>query len=399
MQHAPPQPAYGAHARRFATPIQHVVVIVQENRTVDYLFNGYPNADTVTIDPYTGTILKPFSLAGSCPPGASHGAFVAEYDGGAMDGFVNDTPKTCTAYAFAPLAEVKRYWSLAENNVLADETFSSQQSDSFAGHQYLYAGRGCTYPADTHCLADNANGEAYCGATGVTVPLMDMTSPYPGRESRYGPPCKRYAATIFSEATAAGLSWRYYTYDARSEWGGPSADKACWTHPACAANVVTPPRRVLADIAHHRLADLVYVTPELDQSDHPDAMHQATAGEDWVARVVDAIGADPAYWSTTTILLTWDDWGGWYDHVPPPSPPFYEDPIEYGFRVPLVVVSAYVTPGTVDHTQRNVFGSMLRYVETTFGLPSLQQVDAPGLTDDLSGLFNYGQAPNPFVPM
>ncbi len=107
-------------------------------------------------------------------------------------------------------------------------------------------------------------------------------------------------------------------------------------------------------------------------------MHKATAGEDWVARVVDAIGADPAYWSTTTILLTWDDWGGWYDHVPPPPPPFYEDPIEYGFRVPLVVVSAYVTPGTVDHTQRNVFGSMLRYVETAFGLPSLQQVDAPG---------------------
>ncbi len=143
---------------------------MQENRTVDYLFNGYPNADTVTIDPYTGTVLTPFSLAGSCPPGASHGSFVAEYDGGAMDGFVHDTPKTCTAYAFAPLAEVKRYWSLAENNVLADETFSSQQSDSFAGHQYLYAGRGCTYPSDTHCLADNANGEAYCGATGVTVP-------------------------------------------------------------------------------------------------------------------------------------------------------------------------------------------------------------------------------------
>jgi phospholipase C len=83
----------------------------------------------------------------------------------------------------------------------------------------------------------------------------------------------------------------------------------------------------------------------------------------------------------------------------PPAPPFDGDPYEYGFRVPLIVVSAYIKRGTVDHTTRNSYGAILRYLETTFGLPSLGQVDAPALTDDLTSLFDYRAAPRPFVAM
>jgi phospholipase C len=115
--------------------------------------------------------------------------------------------------------------------------------------------------------------------------------------------------------------------------------------------------------------------------------------------VVNAIGKDPYYWPHTTILLTWDDWGGWYDHEVPPAGPFFEDPYEFGFRVPLVVAGAYVHAGTVDHTVRNVYGGVLRYVESTFALASLQQMDAPALTDDLTSLFDYTQRPNRFVRM
>jgi phospholipase C len=387
--------------RRFSSPVQHIVVIVQENRSLDYLFNGFPGANTVTVDPYTGTPLQAVSMVTNCPLGATHGDFVADYDNGAMDGFARKgLPSGCTPYGYAPRSQTTRYWRLAANNVLADETFQSNQSNSFPSHQYLYAGRSCSYPADVFCMAENVNGFAYCGAPpSVKVAEIDMTSPYPGVESRQGRPCKAYANTIVDEAMQAGLSWHYYTYDTKSLWAGPSADANCWKKKACAANVTAPPRAVLRDIAAHQLANLVYVTPETDQSDHPDTMRKPRAGENWVASVVDAIGADPYYWTNTTVLLTWDDWGGWYDHEVPPQAPFYQDPFEFGFRVPLVVASAYVKPGTVDHTTRNVYGGMLRYVETTFGLASLQQVDAPNLTDDLSGLFDYAQPPNAFVPM
>ena len=382
-------------------PIRHVVVIVQENRSVDYMFNGYPGADTVTIDPYTNRILQPVSMIANCPLSVTHENFVADYDDGKMDGFArNGLPKGCTPYGFAPHRQTMRYWGLAASNVLADESFESVQSDSFSAHQYLYAGRSCSYPADIDCMVDNPNGPAYCGAPkGTKVHEMDMNSAYPGTFGREGPPCKAYANTIVDEALAAKLSWRYYTYDEGSLWAGPTADSRCWKAPACAANIIVPPATVLHDIARHQLSSLVFVTPETDESDHPDAMTDPTAGERWVASVVNAIGRDPHYWPNTTILLTWDDSGGWYDHVVPPQAPFYEDPLEYGFRVPLVVVSAYVKPGAVDHTTRNVYGGILRYIESTFGLASLQQVDAANLTDDLTSLFDYGRPPNAFVPM
>jgi phospholipase C len=353
----------------------------------------------VTVDPYTGTVLQSQSLTAPCFPGASHQVFVGEYDYGKMDGFGGDAQTGCTTYAYVPQAEVTRYWALATNNALADEAFQSNQSDSFVAHQYLYAGRSCSYPSDVWCIADNANGAAYCGVKKVQAPLINMTTPFPGKENREGPPCKAYTNTIIAEATAAKLTWRYYTYDAESLWGGPSADANCWKKKACAANVITPPATVLTDIKAHQLANLVFVTPEPQDSDHPGNVVKASAGPNWVASVVNAIGKDKAYWKSTAILVTWDDWGGWYDHEPPPAPPFYEDPYEFGFRIPLIVASAYTPAGTVDHTVRNVYGSMLRYVETTFGLSSLQQVDAPGITDDLSGLFDYGAAPKPFVRM
>ena len=398
--HAPPAHIARAWHKTASSPISHIVVIVQENRSVDYLFNGYPNADTVLVDPYTGQMLQPVSMTANCPVSGTHADFVADFDGGRMDGFGrNGLPPGCTPYAFAPHEQTDRYRDLALNNVLADESFESVQSDSFAAHQYLYAGRSCSYPSDYHCMDSNPNGPADCGSKAARVNEMDMNSSYPGKDGLKGPPCKAYVNTIVDEAIAAKISWNYYTYYEASLWGGPTADRVCWNNPNCMTNVIVPPGRALVDIAAHHLSSLVFVTPEPNASDHPQAMQDPTAGEAWVASVINAIGADPQYWATTTILLTWDDSGGWYDHVAPPPPPFSLDPLEYGFRIPLVVVSPYVTPGSVDHTTRNVYGSILRYIESTFGLQSLQQVDAPNLTDDLSGLFNYSQPPNAFVSM
>ena len=103
-------------------------------------------------------------------------------------------------------------------------------------------------------------------------------------------------------------------------------------------------------------------------------------GPSWVASIVNAVGNSP-YWANTAIFITWDDWGGWYDHVPPSS--IYNS-YEYGFRVPLVVVSQYAKRGYISHVDHD-FGSILKFIEELYGLPSLGYADSRA--DDLSDCF------------
>jgi len=110
-----------------------------------------------------------------------------------------------------------------------------------------------------------------------------------------------------------------------------------------------------------------------------------------VASVVNAIG-NSGYWANTAILITWDDWGGFYDHVAPPILNSYE----YGFRVPLIVVSPYAKKRYVSHTMHD-FGSLLRFTEGTFHLPSLGYADSRA--DDLSDCFDFSQTPTQFQPL
>jgi phospholipase C len=103
---------------------------------------------------------------------------------------------------------------------------------------------------------------------------------------------------------------------------------------------------------------------------------------------VNAVG-NSSYWANTAIIITWDDWGGWYDHVSPPIINSYE----YGFRVPMIVVSPYARPAYISHVPHD-FGSIVKFVESTFGLQSLGYADAPA--DDLSDCFDFSQAPLAF---
>jgi phospholipase C len=107
--------------------------------------------------------------------------------------------------------------------------------------------------------------------------------------------------------------------------------------------------------------------------------------------VVNSIG-NSAYWANTAIFITWDDWGGWYDHVAPPIISTYE----YGFRVPMIVVSPYAKAGFVSH-QTHDFGSILKFTEEVFGLPTVGYADA--VADDLSDCFNFQQTPLTFQPV
>jgi phospholipase C len=217
--------------------------------------------------------------------------------------------------------------------------------------------------------------------------------------------------TLTDLLNAQGISWKYYAASAGSIWNAPNAiEHMCgpahstvctasdWTN-----HVVLNSAQVLNDITSNQLASVSWVMPTGQASDHP--VTTDGSGPSWVASVVNAIGNSP-YWADTAIIITWDDWGGWYDHVAPPIIPDAPQ-YEMGFRVPMIVVSPYanlknaVTHTNVTHTLYD-FGSILKFIENTFGLgniaPSATFIYADQFpqTGDLSDCFDFAQTPLTF---
>ena len=200
------------------------------------------------------------------------------------------------------------------------------------------------------------------------------------------------------------LSWRYYAPSAGNIWTAPNSiahiceqqtingTLTCagseWTN-----NVIIPQSQVLADIANGQLAQVSWVIPNGTSSDHPGTGDGS--GPSWVASIVNSIGISP-YWANTVIIITWDDWGGWYDHV---APKVINDGVSwgsgyvYGFRVPLIVVSPYAKAAYISHVTHD-FGSILKLIESNFNLPSLGYADGPA--DNLSDCFDMTQTPISF---
>jgi phospholipase C len=143
------------------------------------------------------------------------------------------------------------------------------------------------------------------------------------------------------------------------------------------------PAPILSDIGSNNLPAVSWIIPNAKNSDH--ASETDGGGPSWVASIVNAIG-NSSYWSNTVIFITWDDWGGWYDHVAPKVINSYE----YGFRVPLIVVSPYAKAQYISHATHD-FGSILRFIEENWGLPQLGYADAPA--DNFSDCFNFNQTP------
>ena len=402
-----PKSARGQGAQAFlgGGKIRHVVVIVQENRSVDNLFNGFPGADTAQsgINSHgVSVVLKTISLGTIADPSHSHAAFVTEFDNGKMDGFdlehVNCPVQPCASSAYAKVkpSETLIYRQLAGNYTFADHVFQTNEGPSFPAHLYLIAGqsgRNVDKFGHVWSISENA-GNSSCVTSGDTGLQIDMSSPYPGIVGNRIDPCQEFQ-TIFDPLDGAKVSWRYYNRKYSGFWSGPSAVRHLWNGPD-RANMVIPETTVLSDIAAHRLADVSYVMPNPPNSDHPhDAKTDPFNGPNWVGTVVNAIGKDPYYWANTAIVITWDDWGGWFDHVRPVHP-FTNDPYEYGFRVPLIVVSPYARPHYIGSHQRS-FSSILHFIEDVYALPSLNTTDAQ--TDDLAGLFNFSQKPLQYVPV
>jgi len=384
--------------------IQHIVVIIQENRTPDNLFHGLPGADIANsgINSAGETIaLAPTTLAVRYDLSHAHSSFVAMYDGGKMDG-ADKIPIGCQAKAsscpppnpqfqYVDPAEVQPYFEMAEQYTFADRMFQTNQGPSFPAHQFVIAGTSAPTATSDLFAAENvgfpakagSDMEAGCaGPTGETVAMIDPM----GNESTTQFPCFEHQ-TLLDLLDSQGITWRYYAPSTGSIWTGPNAIQHLrfgndWQ------NVIIPQTKVLTDIANSQLTQVTWVIPDGRASDHPT--QNDGSGPSWVASVVNAIG-NSKYWGNTAILITWDDWGGWYDHVAPPILNSYE----YGFRVPLIVVSPYAKKGYVSHTMHD-FGSLLRFTEEAFHLPSLGHADSRA--DDLSDCFDFTQTPTPFQP-
>jgi phospholipase C len=382
-----------------STPIRHVIVIVQENRTPDYLFQGIPGADIAkygTDSRGDRVKLQPISLQTQWDLKHAHTSFLQDFNDGKMNGFDAGLPehKYLRPFGYAPESEVAPYHEMAKQYVFADRMFQSNQGPSFPAHLYIVSGTA---------------GDA------STAPYRVATNPHDGDTGRPAPGgCDAkpsvYVATIDPRNGSAGpkpfpcfdrpvlanlleakhVSWRYYQpHRGAGRWEAMDAYRNVrYTHRY--DNVVWPSQRILDDVKVGRLAGVSWVIPAGAWSDHAGRLG-STKGPSWVAAIVNAVG-ESRYWRSTAIFITWDDWGGWYDHVPPPI----ENHYELGFRVPLVVVSPYAKRGYVSKT-RHEFASLLVFTEETFGIARGSLGTTDRRADDLMDCFDFSQKPRAFA--
>jgi phospholipase C len=375
------------------SPIQHVIIVVQENRTPDNLFHGFPGADIADsgVNSLGENIpLKPVSLASGYDLDHSHSSFLAMWDNGNMDG-ADKVPVSCPPkkqmcapknpqFRYVKTDQVAPYFQMGEQYTFADRMFQTNQGPSSPAHQFLMSGTSA--PSDTSDLYDETNafhtnkaGTGCFARQDAYVLLIDPS----GNDSQQAYPCFDHQ-TLPDLLDAAGVTWRYYTASVRSGWTAPNSIQHLWSGPDF-QNVIVDPTTILTDIAQNQLAGVSWVTPIWQASDHADFNRKL--GPSWVASIVNAVGSSP-YWPSTAIFVTWDDWGGWYDHV---APTIY-DQYTYGFRVPLLVISPYAKQAYVSHVTHD-FGSILHFTEEVFNLPSLGFADSRA--DDLSDCFQFGE--------
>ncbi|HXO16957.1 MAG TPA: alkaline phosphatase family protein [Candidatus Dormibacteraeota bacterium] len=387
----PPPPAkQGKH-------FTHIVILVQENRTFDNLFARFPGADGTTVGKtHNGTLrLRKANLESALSPSNGYPYWSEAWNNGRMNGFdlipVGTVPGTYV-YQYVDPAQIRPYWDLATQYVLGDHVFQTQGSGSFSAHQDLI--RGGTGINSSESLIDYPNGRPWgCDApAGTVTSLISTTNEYLQYRGPY--PCMTYR-TLRDLLDADGISWRYYAPEvgqsfAGDLWNAFDAISAVRHGPEWSTNQASPETKVFTDIDRDTLPAVSWVIPDYANSDHSG--NSSDTGPSWVAQVVNAIGESPA-WDSTAIIIVWDDWGGWYDHVRPPG---MHRSGGLGFRVPLIAVSPYAKAGYVSHRQYEL-GSIVRFVEDNWNLGRLGTTDQTS-ADFIDDFFDFTQH-RKFVPI
>jgi phospholipase C len=378
--------ATGTGQRPAATPITHVVIMVKENRTFDDLFGRFPGANGATtyrtpngeVHPLTH---QPVQLSGDVAH-TIHDALLA-VDGGKMDRFdqlggaIQNGQDVSDSQFYE--SDIPNYWAYAKYFTLDDAFFSTIMGNSFANHLFTIAGQDGS--------ADGSPS-GHLNAWGCdSPPSATVEEQRPNGTLHYAYPCFNFR-TIGDELDHHGLSWQYYAPSPGQSgyfWNAFDAIKHIrngldWnTH-------VAPYVRFTSDAAAGKLPAVSWLVQPFAVSDHPG--FNICDGENWTVQQINAVMSNQQEWAHTAIILTWDDFGGFYDHVVPPKGlnPY----IEYGLRVPTIIISPYARPHYVDNTTLN-FGSILKLVETLHGLAPTGPVDRA--SNNLTSSFNFHQKP------
>jgi phospholipase C len=413
--------------------IEHIVIIMQENRSFDSYFGTFPGADGIpmqggvpavcALDPHSGRCVRPYHDPHDANGGGPHGRAnaVADIDGGRMDGFMAQAERgqrgclniinpACTNSAtpdvmgYHDAREIPNYWAYARNFVLQDHMFQSDASWSLPAHLFMVSewSAYCPIPGDPMGCKNAPQRPGY---------PPDFGSPHPAPD---------YAWTDLTYLLhRAGVSWRYYVA------GGTQPDCAndAMTCKLAAQSARTPgiwnplpyfdtvkQDGQLGNIAgvsnfygaarKGTLPAVSWVVPNGALSEHPPAL--VSAGQAYVTGLINAVMSGPE-WDSTAIFLSWDDWGGFYDHVAPPR----VDRNGYGLRVPGLVISPYAKRGYIDH-QTLSFDAYVKFIEDDFLGGQRLDPRTDGRPDprpdvretnpqlgDLRSDFNFNQTPRP----
>ena len=362
-----------------SNPIQHIVFILKENHTFDNLFGQFRCADgtscvdgattgqvkikghdkTIQLNPLTDTT-GDYCHEWNC----AH----ASVDGGAMDQFnqpkCGKVPYLC--YAVADQNLIPNYWALAQHFVVGDHMYSSEEGASFVNH--LMSVAGAAGPDESHSATTNPvlPGNKNTPTWGCDAP-SDTTTILLNGEQKY--PCWSYT-TLADELQASGLPWKFYAANPGNwgyHWSTLDAFSQVRNTDEWKQHVVTP-SAIIQDAQKGQLPAFSWVSPPIAASEHPP--NSICQGENWMVNILNAIQQSPN-WSSTVVILAWDDYGGFYDHVPPPI----IDGEGLGFRVPLLVISpfAWAKDNSEHHVTHDTFefASVLKLAEKVFTLPSL----------------------------
>jgi phospholipase C len=398
-------------------PIEHVVFVIKENRTFDHFFGAYPGADGVTVGTNFDGDRIPLSPATDVMSQAlAHGFWSGLYsvDAGRMDGFDLITGgDTLVGYSQFDRSGIPHYWRYADRFVLADRFFTSEYGPTFPEHLYTIA-------AQSNGIIDNKAQLApspgrYCDDELAYSPAFpqDLTGEETDRiidlqnelTDRHPDAMREVASYLIQIRTCfdietmpdlleeAGISWKYYSTNVFPIGDVLRAIKHIRRGPMW--KNVEPSEAFLDDLADGKLAAVTWLKPPAPYNEHPILPRRemsVCAGENWTVAVMNALQRSE-FWKSTAVVIIWDDFGGFYDHVVPPQ----YDIMGLGPRTPALILSPYTRKGdnplggAIDnHTYE--FSSVLKFISEIFGLRSLTDRDAQA--DPLTGAFDFSSPPD-----
>ncbi len=390
------------------TPLTHIIIIDQENHAFDNYFGTFPNATgppSGTCIPYNLTNLSkgcqgPFVTNDPSVPGMAHGwvSSHTSYNNGSMNGFfqaeTNQSKPLKWVMSEYNNQTIPYYWDYAEHYTLLNNLYSSVLSYSLPNHWDTIAG---TAPKLSYFYGTGDVGPGPNSSNGTFYKKGHVT-PRGYKYLNQSQPIK----TLADVFKAGGISWRYYsaggiggTYKQNEKNG---AVFSYWnpllsqnrSYNANVASNIKPTGAIFTDIQNGKLANVSWVSPTLDLSEHPPA--NIIYGMWYVTDIVDSV-MQSKYWNSTAIIFMEDDYGGYYDNAPPPQ----LDSYGLSFRVPGIVISPYAKENYIDRTNYS-FESTMKLIEYVYGLSNLTARDGSGRIGNLLNSFNFSQKPQkPYI--